>query len=95
MKSNYNFKVFFIKLISIFLLIVFITTYIYNLFVHDNIDFLKKISTLSEREKREQLKNKIRKEIKYSIDKDRILSEEDAELLRVFLNKLSKEIKTE
>lgn len=95
MKTNYNLKVFFIKLISIFLLVVFITTYIYNLFIHDNVDILKKISTLSERDKREQFKNKIRKEIKYSIDKDRILSEEDAELLRVFLNKLSKEIKTE
>jgi len=95
MKLNNEFKVFFIKLVSIFLIIIFIITYIYNLFISDNIDFFKKISNFSDKQTKEFIKNKIRKEIKYSIEKDRILSEEDAELLRVFLNKLSKEIKTE
>lgn len=38
------------------------------------------------------LKDKIRNEIKKSINKDKILNEEDALLLRDFLNKIQKEI---
>jgi len=95
MKFNNEFKVFFVKLVCIFLLIIFVTNYIYNLFISDSINFLKKISNISDRQSREQIKNKIRKEIEYSIEKDRILSKEDAELLQKFLNKISKELKSE
>jgi len=95
MKFNNEFKVFFIKLASIFLLIIFAINYTYNLFISDSINILKKISNISDRQSREYLKNKIRKEIKYSIEKDRILSKEDAELLKSFLNKISKELKSE
>ena len=38
------------------------------------------------------LKDKIRNEIKKSINKDKILNEEEALLLRDFLNKIQKEI---
>lgn len=38
------------------------------------------------------LKEKIRKEIKNNLNKDKILNEEDALLLRDFLNKIQKEI---
>jgi len=95
MKFSNEFKVFFIKLASIFLLIIFAINYTYNLFISDSINILKKISNISDRQSREYLKNKIRKEIKYSIEKDRILSKEDAELLKSFLNKISKELKSE
>jgi len=95
MKFSNEFKVFFIKLASIFLLIIFAINYTYNLFISDSINILKKISNISDRQSRENLKNKIRKEIKYSIEKDRILSKEDAELLKSFLNKISKELKSE
>lgn len=95
MKFDNKFKVFFIKIISIFLLVIFAINYTYNLFISDSINILKKISNISDRQSREQLKNKIRKEIKYSIEKDRILSKEDAELLKSFLNKISKELKSE
>ncbi len=89
MKFDNKFKVFFIKIISIFLLVIFAINYTYNLFISDSINILKKISNISDRQSREQLKNKIRKEIKYSIEKDRILSKEDAELFKI-LNKISK-----
>jgi len=95
MKFNNEFKVFFIKLISIFILIIFAVNYTYNLFISDTVSILKKISNISDRQSRDQLRNKIRKEIKYSIEKDRILSKEDAELLRSFLHKISKELKSE
>jgi cell division protein FtsL len=95
MKFNFEFKIFFIKLISIFLLIIFVISYTYNLFISDNIDLLKKISNISDRQSRNQIKDKIRKEIKESVEKDRILSKEDAELLKSFLNKISKELKSE
>ncbi len=38
------------------------------------------------------LKEKIRKEIKNNLNKDKILNDEDALLLRDFLNKIQKEI---
>lgn len=52
-------------------------------------------STISEYSKGDNilvLKDKIRNEIKKSINKDKILNEEDALLLRDFLNKIQKEI---
>ena len=53
---------------------------------------INKLSSL-DKETAEVIKNKIRDEIKSGLGKDRILSQEDANLLKKFINKISSELK--
>jgi hypothetical protein len=52
----------------------------------------KSIVELSSKDRIENIKIKIREEIKYGISKDRLLNEEDAKLLSIFFNKIKTEI---
>ena len=55
-------------------------------------DYENKIMNSFSEDKIEHIRNKIRDEMRSSIDKERILSTEDAILLKKFLQKIDKEI---
>ena len=86
MKSESNLKIFFIKLIAITFSIIVIINVFYNVFLSDKLDFLNKLSSL-DKETAEMIKDKIRSELKSGLEKDKILSDEDAILLKNLLKK--------
>ena len=92
MKSESNLKIFFIKLIAITFSIIVIINVFYNVFLSDKLDVLSKLSSL-DKETAELIKDKIRSEIRSGLEKERILSDEDALLIKKFLNKISFELK--
>ena len=91
MKLESNLKVFFIKLIAITFSIIIIINVFYNVFLSDKLDVLTKLSSL-DKETAEIIKNKVRSELKSGLEKDKILSDEDAALIKKFINKISSEL---
>ena len=91
MKSESNLKIFFVKLIAITFSIIIIINVFYNVFLSDKFDFLNKLSSL-DRETAEMIKDKVRSELKSGLEKDKILSEEDALLIKKFIEKISSEL---
>ena len=91
MKPESNLKVFFIKLIAITFSIIIIINVFYNVFLADKLDILSKLSSL-DKETAEIIKDKIRSEIKSGLEKEQVLSEEDALLIKKFFNKISAEL---
>ena len=85
-------KIFLIKTCIIFFLI-FITFKLTIGSVVRNVE--KKLDTYTSREQVILLKEKVREEILKGTTKDRILSKEDAKLMKNFLQKLQKEIGSE
>ncbi len=92
MKSESNLKIFFIKLISITFAIIVIINVFYNIFLADKLDILNKLSNL-DKGTADIMKDKIRTEIKSGLEKDRILSNDDAILIKKFIDKISSELK--
>ena len=92
MKSESNLKIFFIKLIAITFSIIVIINVFYNVFLSDKLDVLSKLSSL-DKETAELIKDKIRSEVRSGLEKERILSDEDALLIKEFINKISSELK--
>ena len=92
MKSESNLKIFFIKLVAVTFAIILIINVFYNIFLADKLEILNKISNL-DKNTAEVLKDKIRSEIKSGIEKDKILSDEDAILIKKFIEKISSELK--
>ena len=92
MKPESNLKIFFIKLIAITFSIIVIINVFYNVFLSDKLDVLSKLSSL-DKETAELIKDKIRSEIRSGLEKERILSDEDALLIKEFINKISSELK--
>ena len=84
MKSESNLKIFFIKLIAITFSIIIIINVFYNVFLSDKLDFLNKLSSL-DKETAEMIKDKVRSEIRSGLEKDKILSDEDALLIKRFI----------
>ena len=91
MKSESNLKIFFIKLIAITFSIIIIINVFYNVFLSDKLDFLNKLSSL-DKETAEMIKEKVRSELKSGLEKDKILSDEDALLIKKFIKKISSEL---
>ena len=91
MKSESNLKIFFVKLIAITFSIIIIINVFYNVFLSDKFDFLNKLSSL-DRETAEMIKDKVRSELKSGLEKDKILSGEDALLIKKFIEKISSEL---
>ena len=58
----------------------------------DKLEFLNKLSKF-DRETAEMIKNKVRSELKSGLEKEKILSDEDALLIKKFLKKISSELK--
>ena len=92
MNSDKNLKIFFIKLISIVISIIIIINVLYNTILADKIDSLNFIFSLNKKENIEEVKNKIRKEVKKGLEKDKILNDEDVILLKKFYIKIKKEL---
>ena len=94
-KENKNeIKKFLIKLAAITFAIIIIINVTYNLILADKMENLNTILSLNKKENIEQIKNKIRVEIKKGLQKDKILEDEDKKLLIDLYNKLKKEFKT-
>ena len=91
-KNKGNLKTFFIKLIAIVLAAVVIINISFNIIFGDKLESINSLFSLDVKEEREEVKNKIRSEIKKGLEKDRILNEEDAKLLYKLYIKIKKEI---
>ena len=86
-------KKFFIKLIAIIFAVIIVINISYNLIFADKLENINKLFSLNNKDNIEQIKNKIRLEIKSGLDKDKILNEEDKVLLYKFYLKLKNEFK--
>ena len=86
-------KKFFIKLIAIIFAVIIVINISYNLIFAEKLENINKLFSLNSKDNIEQIKNKIRLEIKNSLDKDKILNEEDKILLYKFYLKLKNEFK--
>ena len=91
MKVESNLKVFFIKLIAITFSVIIIINVFYNVFLSDKLDVLNKLSSL-DKETAEVIKDKIRSELRSGLEKEKILSDDDALLIRKFIEKISSEL---
>ena len=91
MKSENNLKIFFIKLIAITFSIIIIINVFYNVFLSDKLDILTKLSCL-DKETADLIKDKVRSELKSGLEKEQILSNEDALLIKKFIIKISSEL---
>ena len=91
-KENKNeIKKFLIKLAAITFAIIIIINVTYNLILADKMENLNTILSLNKKENIEQIKNKIRVEVKKGLQKDKILEDEDKKLLIDLYNKLKNE----
>ena len=91
--SKNTLKIFFIKLIAITFSIIVIINITYNLIFAEKLENINKLLTINNKENIEQIKNKIRVEIKNSLSKDKIFNEEDKMLLHQFYLKIKNEFK--
>ena len=91
-KLESNLKIFFIKLVAITFAIIVIINVFYNVFLADKLEFLNKLSTL-DNNTAEMVKDKIRSEMKSGLEKDQILSSEDAVLIKKLIKKITSELK--
>ena len=83
-----NLKIFFIKLISVSLAIIFIINILFNLIVAEKFQMMFSISEL---ETRRELGDKMRDNIKEMLEKDNLIKKED----KILLYKLYQKIKSE
>ena len=91
-KPESNLKIFFVKLIAITFAIIVILNVIYNTFLAEKLDVLNKLSKI-DKNTAEVIKDKLRSELRSGLEKERILSKEDADLIKKFLNKINSELK--
>tara|TARA_A100001037_G_C15126573_1_gene626494 strand:- start:1867 stop:2166 length:300 start_codon:yes stop_codon:yes gene_type:complete len=91
-KNKTELKTFFIKLISIVISIIIIINVSYNLIFAEKMESINTLLNINKKENIETLKNKIRIELEKGIEKEKILNDEDAELLYKFYSKIKKEI---
>jgi len=89
--KNHSLKIFFIKLISISLAIVFVINILFNLIVADKFKSLGLLLSIDELETRRELGNKIRDNIEQVLKKDHIIKKED----KILLYKLYQKLKSE
>ena len=88
-KKSEIMKIFIYKALFIFLLI-FVTFHLTFYFALRNVE--RKIDTIVSKENIEIYKEEIREQLRISINKDKLINEEDAILLRKFLDKIKSEI---
>ena len=91
-KNNNTLKIFFIKLISIVVAILIIINVSYNLIIN-NIINLNNFSKISTKENLDKFKNKIRNEINKSLQKEKILNDDDKKIIIELYNKIKDELK--
>ena len=81
MEKKSDLKKFFIKLASVTLAIIVVLNVVYNLFLAERLENIDKILSLTDRENKTFIKDKIRNEIERSLKKEKILNQEDKLLL--------------
>ena len=97
MKENYinnnkkNLKIFFIKLISISIVVVIVINLIFNLIFAERLEKIDKVLFLDNSHARNEMKDKIRKELNDGLNKEFLISEEDKILLYKLYIKLKNE----
>tara|TARA_Y100001958_G_C20878772_1_gene309913 strand:- start:281 stop:574 length:294 start_codon:yes stop_codon:yes gene_type:complete len=89
--ENKNLKIFFIKLISITISVIIIINVVFNLLLADKFEKIDNLLSLDKSKFRNDLRDKIRNEIRNGLEKDNILNQED----KILLFKLYKKIKKE
>lgn len=90
MEKN-NLKIFFIKLIAVTFSVIIIINVIFNLLFADKIEKINNILSLDKSKFRNDMKDKIRNEIRNGLEKKNILSQEDKILLYKLYKKIEKE----
>ena len=86
-------KIFFIKLIAITFSIIIVINITYNLIFAEKLENINKLLTINNKENVEEIKSKIRIEIKNGLSKDKIFKEEDKKLLYQLYLKVKNEFK--
>lgn len=92
MEKN-NLKFFFIKLGSITFAIIIIINVVYNLIFAEKLEKINNLLELDKSKFRNDLRIKIRKEIKNGLEKEYIFNEEDKILIYKLYKKIQKEFK--
>ena len=90
-KSQKTLKIFFIKLISISIAIVIVINLLFNLIFAERLEKIDKILLLNKSAFREEMKEKIRKELNDGLNKENSIAVEDKILLYKLYLKLRKE----
>ena len=91
--KNQNLKIFFIKLVSISLAIVFVINILFNLIVADKFKSVGFLLSIDELETRWELGNKIRDDIEQVLKKEHIIKKEDKLLIYKLYQKIKSEFK--
>ena len=91
--KNQNLKIFFIKLVSISLAIVFVINILFNLIVADKFKSVGLLLSIDELETRRELGNKIRDDVEQVLKKEHIIKKEDKLLIYKLYQKIKSEFK--
>ena len=86
-----NLKTFFIKLISISIAVFIVINLIFNLILAERLYKIDKILLLDKSQYREDVKDKIRSELRDGLEKEKLFAEEDKILLYKLYLKIKKE----
>ena len=86
-------KKFFIKLIAITFAVIVVINMSYNLIFAEKFESINKLLNLNKKQNIDHMKDKIRIEIKNSLEKDKIFNDEDKKLLYEFYLKIKNEFK--
>ena len=89
--SQKNLKIFFIKLISIAIMIFILINLIFNLFFAERMKNIDKILLLNKKEFRSEIREKIKEELNSGLSKENLIYEEDKILLYKLYQKLIRE----
>ena len=89
--SQKSLKIFFIKLISVSIVILIMINLIFNLFFAERMENIDKILLLNKNEFRNEIKEKIREELNSGLSKENLIYEEDKILLYKLYQKLIRE----
>ena len=89
--SQSSLKIFFIKLISISIVIVIVINLIFNLIFAERLEKLDKLLLLNRSDVRQDVKEKIRNELNDALGKENLIYEEDKILLYKLYQKIKKE----
>jgi hypothetical protein len=89
--SKNSLKIFFIKLISVSIAILILINLIFNLLFAERLEKIDKLLLLEKNEFRHEIKEKMREELRSSLNKDNLIYEEDKILLFKLYQKLKKE----
>ena len=88
-----NLKLFFYKTAAVALAIIIIINVTYNLIFADKMESINKLLSLNDKQNIEDVKDKIRQEIRNGLTKDKILNDDDKILLYKLYLKISNEFK--